>query len=88
MTTQKQCLWDTAGTCTYELTGVMTAYMKPVQARSRANLNMERDLCLRSRPGSRKLSAAGKGRVSFLQECSPDEFIMLQWEAIYPRVFV
>lgn len=81
MTTQKQCLQDTAGTRAYELTGVVTADMKPVHAQSRASLSMERDVRLRSLPQLRKLSAAGEGGVSLLQAYSPDEFTMLQREA-------
>jgi hypothetical protein len=71
VTTQKQSLRDTAGTCAYEPTGVMTAHTKPAQAQSRASLSIERDLCLRPHPPLRKLWASGEGGASFLQECSP-----------------
>ena len=41
MTVRKECLPDTANSCTHELTAVVTTRTRPVQAQARSSHSME-----------------------------------------------
>lgn len=91
MATKKQCFPVTAGQCTYELTAVETACIRPEQAQARQNPIMEKEDEPQAPPLAVELLTTGrcqeKGESILSQAETSRELTNLQKKAIYFKIY-